>query len=509
MKYGLKNYFPRVLIIAGICLLFSFELFGQISTVGGFEGKLPSYWTKGSEPGGATLDWATDSFRSMGRSLKISKSTTADSAAWISENMVDFWSPQHLSNVDIKLGAWVKTENVNTNPATDDEKWWISYVFYNSTGGLIGETRLPIDQSAASSSGFVADTNAVGATILPEDAWTTIIKFVGGKNATGTVWADDFMFYGRGGAWAGQNWNTSVGVPSGWYYWLPPIGGNDGELSNGFENTVVTDAESHTGQYSLKFDMPFDRLPHDAFVGTKRFLFEGGHDKGNGDGFSMLDKVSPGDVLRISVWVKASNLVPDSAAAYPETWGIGYTYAFWQGNGNNDGWNTVTDGDPVDVVFTLPSVTAFDWRQFHLDVTVPADPATRAMSVRLHVYSRFTGTVYFDDLTVKNLTLTATNENDTPGIPKVFELAKNYPNPFNPETTIEFAVPKTSKITIHIFNLLGQKVRSLVNDVYSTGRYKVKWDGKDEFGNLAGSGVYFYGLYTGNTAIVRKMILLK
>ena len=104
---------------------------------------------------------------------------------------------QNYKDVDIKIGAYVKTMNVNTNPANDDERWWISYRFYDSAGALIGETKLPIDQSTASSSGWIADTNSVGETILPKNSWNTVIKFVAGKNATGTVWADDFILVGR------------------------------------------------------------------------------------------------------------------------------------------------------------------------------------------------------------------------------------------------------------------------------------------------------------------------
>jgi hypothetical protein len=76
------------------------------------------------------------------------------------------------------------------------------------------------------------------------------------------------MFYGRAGAWAGQDWNTNLGVPTGWYYWLPPNGGNDGLLNDGFENTVVTSEAAHSGMYSLKFDLPFTES-HAGFVGTK------------------------------------------------------------------------------------------------------------------------------------------------------------------------------------------------------------------------------------------------
>ncbi len=503
-------------LIPVLCLSLVFwcgSLLAQINSVGGFEGDLPSYWTKGSEPGGATLTWAKDEFRSMGRSLKISKEATSDSAAWISTNAVDFWSPQHLKDVDIKVGAYVKTENVNTNPTSDDERWWISYTFWNEAGDLIGETKLPIDQSVASSTGWVADTNGVAETILPEDSWTTIMKFVGGKDATGTVWADDFIHVGRGNQWAGQNWNQSVGVPEGWFYWFPPIGGNDGRIENGFENTMLTTDEAHSGLTSLKFDLPFDRTPHDAFVGTKRFIFS--DDGGTGSksntlsaDISNLAAVGAGDVLRISVWVKASNLVPDSAAIAPVTWAAGFTYGFWKGNDNNAGFNNV-EGFPVDTQWQFPAVTSFGWTQYHQDVTVPNDPEASALSVRLHIYSRFTGTIYFDDLTVERLDVTAVGEGTEARIPVAYELGDNYPNPFNPTTSIQFGVPGGGHVKLVIYNMLGQKVKTLLDDSREAGRYQIVWDGSDDTGRIVGSGMYFYQLRTEKAVLTKKMLLLK
>jgi hypothetical protein len=82
----------------GLCLFMLIasqaNLFPQsgINEFGSFEQGLPSYWTKGTEPSGATLSWATDDSRSMGRSLKITKSTTTEAAMWESENMCDFYS---------------------------------------------------------------------------------------------------------------------------------------------------------------------------------------------------------------------------------------------------------------------------------------------------------------------------------------------------------------------------------------------------------------------------------
>src|ERR1039458_594255 len=208
-------------VVAAV-MLFSMSAASQstdIYTIGGFEGTLPSFWNIGNQPTNSTLTWATDQSRSLGHSLKITKTATSDTAAWVSSNMCDIWSPTVPANVDILLGAYVKTSGVNTSPTADSLKWYVAYSFYDSAETLIGVVKLPINQTTATSSGWVADTNGLGTASLPRAAWKVIVSFVAGKNATGTVWADDFLFLGRGGAWAGQDWNTSVGVPTGWYYW--------------------------------------------------------------------------------------------------------------------------------------------------------------------------------------------------------------------------------------------------------------------------------------------------
>ena len=485
-----------LIVLWGIIPILFLSLFipakADAQYIGGFEGALPSYWMVGAEPSGSTLGWATDQSRSMGKSLRITKEVTTEAAVWESENVVDFWSPQHLANVDIKIGAWVMTAGVNTNPATEDEKWKISYSFYNEAGALIGETVLDIDQSTPSSGAFFADTNDVGETILPEDSWKTIMKFIGGKDATGTVWADDFLHFGRGNQWAGQNWDQAVGVPTGWFYWFPPIGGNDGVISNGFENTRVTTEEAHSGTHSLKFDLPFDRVPHDAFVGTRRFMLKG---------------AGPGDDITVSVWLKASDLVPDSADLYPTTWAVGFTYGFWKGVGNNDGFNNI-DGYPIDMQFVLPSVTQFDWTQYTLDITVPNDPEAVAMSIRLHAYSRFTGTVYWDDLIFPAMGVLTAVENDG-FIPEEFNVSQNYPNPFNPSTTINYSIPQQSRVVIKVYDMMGREINTLVNEDKSPGYYSAQWNGENSYGSRVATGIYFYRVVAGNFTQVKKMILLK
>lgn len=89
-------------------------------------------------------------------------------------------------------------------------------------------------------------------------------------------------------------------------------------------------------------------------------------------------------------------------------------------------------------------------------------------------------------------------------IPSKFELSQNYPNPFNPSTKIKYSVPKASRITLNIFNALGQKVVEIVDQQQNPGKYQITFDAS----SLA-SGLYFYTLKTNEISITKKMMLLK
>lgn len=97
----------------------------------------------------------------------------------------------------------------------------------------------------------------------------------------------------------------------------------------------------------------------------------------------------------------------------------------------------------------------------------------------------------------------------TAGLPSNYSLAQNYPNPFNPATTIAFAVPNHQHVRIVVFNLLGQEIRTLADDEYDAGQYKVVWDGRDRGGDLVPTGLYFYRMESGDVNLTRKMMLLK
>ncbi|MDZ7263478.1 MAG: S8 family serine peptidase [candidate division KSB1 bacterium] len=93
-------------------------------------------------------------------------------------------------------------------------------------------------------------------------------------------------------------------------------------------------------------------------------------------------------------------------------------------------------------------------------------------------------------------------------VPGNIELLQNYPNPFNPTTTISYAIDSYTEVQLTIFNLRGQKIRTLVDEQQSPGRHQVTWDGMDELDRAVASGVYFYRLTAGNFSQTKKMILL-
>jgi len=86
----------------------------------------------------------------------------------------------------------------------------------------------------------------------------------------------------------------------------------------------------------------------------------------------------------------------------------------------------------------------------------------------------------------------------------------NYPNPFNPTTTISFSIPEESNVKLSIYNIKGQKIKSLLNDQITSGEHSIVWNGEDDSGKKVSSGVYLYKLnVNGKTEAVRKCLLLK
>lgn len=93
--------------------------------------------------------------------------------------------------------------------------------------------------------------------------------------------------------------------------------------------------------------------------------------------------------------------------------------------------------------------------------------------------------------------------------PQAFALNPNYPNPFNPRTTIPFNLAEPSRVTLRVFNLLGQEVTTLVDETRPAGRYEIFWEGRDRYGRPVASGVYVIRMRAGDFAASRKLLLMR
>lgn len=104
---------------------------------------------------------------------------------------------------------------------------------------------------------------------------------------------------------------------------------------------------------------------------------------------------------------------------------------------------------------------------------------------------------------------TITMINDNSDIIRDFGLKQNYPNPFNPTTTIEYSIPRPSKVSVTIYNTAGQEIRRLSDEFKEPGSYKIEWDGRDNSGRTVSSGVYFYQMIAGDYKQVMRSIFQK
>jgi len=94
-------------------------------------------------------------------------------------------------------------------------------------------------------------------------------------------------------------------------------------------------------------------------------------------------------------------------------------------------------------------------------------------------------------------------------VPERFSLSKNYPNPFNPSTTIRYGLPKPTNVSLKIYNVNGRLVRTIVDQVQEFGYYSIVWDACNDIGTKMASGIYFYQIITSEFIATEQMLLLK
>ncbi len=128
-------------------------------------------------------------------------------------------------------------------------------------------------------------------------------------------------------------------------------------------------------------------------------------------------------------------------------------------------------------------------------------------------YDYYVTNVYYDlyeSAPSNTITVNITSDGSEVIIPaEVTSLGGNYPNPFNPQTTIRYSVKNPSRVNITVYNLKGEKVRTLVNEHKGNGFYSAVWNGRDEAGKAVSSGVYLYRMQADGFSSTRRMILMK
>ncbi len=125
------------------------------------------------------------------------------------------------------------------------------------------------------------------------------------------------------------------------------------------------------------------------------------------------------------------------------------------------------------------------------------------------IYVTSVGQDMLPDIDTINVHLILSADDENNAIPAVTSLSSNYPNPFNANTEINFALANTGEVSLEVFNITGQKVKTLVSDNLEAGTHSIVWNGTNDSGDLIASGAYFYKLSTDNDNLVKKMVLLK
>jgi hypothetical protein len=112
-------------------------------------------------------------------------------------------------------------------------------------------------------------------------------------------------------------------------------------------------------------------------------------------------------------------------------------------------------------------------------------------------------------ITNRRLTRFSVEVTDDSPLPKAYSLSQNYPNPFNPTTTIAYDIPANAYVEIVVFDILGRRVATLVNEQKGAGRYDVSWNGKNGDRLQASTGIYFYRLSANTFVQTRELLFLK
>ncbi len=214
-----------------------------------------------------------------------------------------------------------------------------------------------------------------------------------------------------------------------------------------------------------------------------------------GAAYDISDSLNPRR-LNIS-FIEDNNNKPADMIWNPDTSSRGGDEYFFIMNSNYDSLNAGGYGDSNPAIFA--DIMWSGWTKVDFGHTFLESPA--------ELYLRMDKKVGPYDVFQIGPPITGIISQNTK--PMTFKLFQNYPNPFNPETNLRFTLAHPARVKLEIYNVLGQKVKTLVDETLLAGEHKVKWDGRNDTGHFLGTGVYFFRISAGDYIKTRKMLLLK
>ncbi|MEA3500442.1 MAG: choice-of-anchor J domain-containing protein, partial [Candidatus Marinimicrobia bacterium] len=289
------------------------------------------------------------------------------------------------------------------------------------------------------------------------------------------------------------------------YFKLDSLDSGNGDFTN--EQGAIIKIEPNTSDISYQIYNSFENW---TLAGWKNI-----NNDGNGDSllyFSEsknggMDLAHSGDLgLGVQTSDGSDDWVVTNQMFLPDDNNI--NFSFWAKSFSSSSLQDInvklstTSNDVSSFSTTLASITntPATWTEYTYDLTSYAGD-----SIYLAVQSINTGNYLFLDdfelIVVDNSSGTSVSKNN---IPINFALKQNYPNPFNPLTTIEYSIPQNSFVKISVYNLRGEKIKTVVNENKIAGNYSVIFDGS----NFA-SGIYFYKIEAENYSNTKKFILMK
>ncbi len=449
----------------------------------GLEDQMPNFWTplNGTFGTDVGVTDAAASYSGMHSFMITKAAASANMVGWQSANNADlYWNNAAIATYTI--GGWVKLAGVNTAPANDDAKIGLMFEFLDASGNVLVAENLWADQTNADADW--AELTSV--TILTAEPAEVNVKMVMGKDATGTVYFDNV---GCGSdPWSMGLFNGNAETINGWLNWYASDNGSYG---------TVTMNDAHSGDYSQELFKP------DTTSSTSEIVY-----------YSIPYPVEAGEWYKVGFWAKTVG-VNDSSAYEPsyirkdrDDGRIGITYFFHTDDPINSGWS-LSGGDKF--VYIDQTTTDTDWTFYEVAEQAPEDAT--GISVRARYTSNPTGLTYFDDYTVQKLAarpvVSIDDDYHMTQTPDVYQLSQNYPNPFNPTTKIEFTTPVDGIVSLDIYNVLGQKIKTLYSGQTSAGHHSVTWDATNASGEAMSTGVYIYMLSGVNGQVSQKMVLIR